>query len=83
MTILTSTILIPTMYFPGAGLTWKNFSKPVSSDTEITMAHIMMMFLVDCVLYLLITWYVDNVRPGEYGIPRKFYFPFTVCFFRY
>jgi hypothetical protein len=37
----------------------------------------LIMLSVDCVLYWILTWYFTNVFPGEYGIPKKFYFPFT------
>jgi hypothetical protein len=35
------------------------------------------MFIVDTFLYLTVTWYISSVFPGEYGIPLKWYFPFT------
>ena len=38
----------------------------------------MLMFLVDIILYLVITWYLDAVFPGSYGVPQKWYFPFQV-----
>ena len=62
----------------GTGLRWDNFNEPFNASDPFTMAHVMTMLAVDCVLYILITWYVDNVRPGEYGVPRPLYFPFTV-----
>ena len=34
-----------------------------------------MIFLyADGFLYYFIGWYIDNVFPGEFGVPRKFYF---------
>ncbi|KAG1652003.1 ATP-binding cassette sub-family A member 3 [Nymphon striatum] len=30
----------------------------------------------DSILYLLVTWYIEAVHPGEYGLPQPFYFPF-------
>lgn len=38
----------------------------------------MLALILDIFFHLLITWYVGNVFPGEFGIPRPFYFPFTV-----
>ena len=35
------------------------------------------MLLGDAALYLLVTWYVEAVFPGQYGIPRAWYFCFT------
>lgn len=38
----------------------------------------MIMLLVDIVILLLITWYVDAVFPGEFGVPQPWYFPVLV-----
>ena len=38
------------------------------------------MMLADCVLYGVIAWYIDNVFPGEFGLPQPPYFFVTVCF---
>lgn len=62
----------------GVGLKWNNFYKPYSVDDSFTMLHVFIMLIVDSIFYGLITWYLDNVIPGEYGIPRPLYFPFTV-----
>ncbi|KAL1517917.1 hypothetical protein ABEB36_001617 [Hypothenemus hampei] len=37
----------------------------------------MVMLLVDTIIYLLIALYVEAVFPGTYGVPQKWYFPFT------
>ncbi|CBY40434.1 unnamed protein product, partial [Oikopleura dioica] len=34
---------------------------------------ILFMF-ADGIIYFIIAWYIDNVFPGKYGIPRPFYF---------
>lgn len=39
------------------------------------------MLLSDTALYLLVTWYVDAVMPGEFGVPEPWYFPFTVSMY--
>ena len=60
----------------GIGLHWNNIFQPASPDDELTFAMVLAMFAFDTILYLLVTWYVEAVFPGEYGMPRKFYFPF-------
>lgn len=35
------------------------------------------MMLFDAVLYFVIGWYIEEVFPGRYGVPRRWYFPFT------
>ena len=66
------------LLFTGDGIQWSNFNKPVNASDSFTMAHIYMMLIIDCILYGLICWYVDAVKPGDYGIPQKWYFPVTV-----
>lgn len=52
-----------------------NLANINSGDYSVMTSLIMLS--VDCVLYWILTWYFTNVFPGEYGIPKKFYFPFT------
>ena len=59
------------------GIQWKNMNDTASPDDTLTMTSIFLMFILDTVIYLVITWYVSNVFPGEYGIPQKWYFPLT------
>ena len=35
------------------------------------------MLALMAVLFLVITWYFDNVIPSEYGVPLPPWFPFT------
>ena len=58
----------------GMGVQWSNLHK-TSVDDSFTFGHVMLMFLVDSVLYGLITWYVEAVFPGEFGVPQPWYFP--------
>ena len=44
----------------------------------MTMGLFWLMFLVDIAIYALIMWYVDTIKPGTYGVGRKWYFPFEV-----
>lgn len=60
-----------------AGAQWWNFYKPASIDDNFSLLFAMLMLLGDSLLYFLIAWYVDNVRPGAYGVPKPFYFLFT------
>ena len=32
--------------------------------------------VVDTVLYFLVTWYIEEVFPGRYGVAKPWYFPF-------
>lgn len=52
---------------------------PDTYDTY-SMLHAMIMLVVDIVIFAIITWYVDSIRPGEFGTPKPFYFPFQVIY---
>uniref|UniRef100_A0A8B9NNN4 P-type phospholipid transporter n=1 Tax=Accipiter nisus TaxID=211598 RepID=A0A8B9NNN4_9AVES len=61
----------------GVGVQWDNFfESPLEEDGfSITTSAGMMLF--DTFLYGVMTWYIESVFPGQYGIPRPWYFPFT------
>ncbi|KAM3612690.1 uncharacterized protein V6R79_012850 [Siganus canaliculatus] len=61
----------------GVGIQWKNLvASPLEEDDfSLRIAIIMMYF--DSFLYGVLTWYIEAVFPGQYGIPRPYYFPFT------
>ena len=59
------------------GIQWNNIKETASPDDTLTLLYVIIMFIVDTALYLLVTWYVSSVFPGEYGIPLKPYFLFT------
>ncbi|XP_059408851.1 phospholipid-transporting ATPase ABCA1a isoform X1 [Carassius carassius] len=61
----------------GVGIQWSNLlSSPMQEDSYSLTTSISLM-LFDSVLYALMTWYIEAVFPGQYGIPRRWYFPFT------
>ncbi|XP_029688027.1 ATP-binding cassette sub-family A member 1-like isoform X1 [Takifugu rubripes] len=61
----------------GVGIQWKNLvSSPLEEDDFSLRTAIGLMYF-DSVLYGVLTWYLEAVFPGQYGIPRPWYFPFT------
>ncbi|XP_059201726.1 phospholipid-transporting ATPase ABCA1-like isoform X2 [Centropristis striata] len=61
----------------GVGIQWSNLvSSPLEEDDFSLRTAIIMMY-ADSVLYGLLTWYLEAVFPGQYGIPRPWFFPFT------
>ncbi|KAL8202962.1 UNVERIFIED_CONTAM: ATP-binding cassette sub- A member 1 [Gekko kuhli] len=60
----------------GVGVQWQNvLESPIEEDSfNLTTSFYMM--LLDTLLYGIMTWYIDSVFPGQYGIPRPWYFPF-------
>ncbi|XP_044061667.1 phospholipid-transporting ATPase ABCA1b isoform X2 [Siniperca chuatsi] len=61
----------------GVGIQWKNLvSSPLEEDDFSLRTTIIIMYF-DSFLYGVLTWYIEAVFPGQYGIPRPWYFPFT------
>jgi len=60
----------------GSGVQWSNLNKGVSIDDPFSFGDVLLMMFFDCIIYGILTWYIEAVFPGEYGIPRRFYFPF-------
>lgn len=54
----------------GTGLQWSVFNKPVSVDDNFTMADVILMLYIDALIYLLLALYIENIWPGQYGIPK-------------
>ncbi|XP_053326101.1 retinal-specific phospholipid-transporting ATPase ABCA4 [Spea bombifrons] len=64
----------------GLGLQWGNIRKsPVEGD-EYSFVFSIFMMLFDAFVYWLLAWYIDHVFPGEYGIPKPWYFPFLATY---
>ncbi|XP_076818416.1 ATP-binding cassette sub-family A member 2-like isoform X1 [Clavelina lepadiformis] len=61
----------------GYGIQWDNLAQsPIEGDT-FSLQQSMFMLAVDFVVYAFLTWYIEAVFPGQYGLPRPWYFPMT------
>ena len=63
----------------GAGAQWSNLFSRKLEDDPITMGVVWVLFLVNVLIFGTITWYIDSVHPGPYGVAKKWYFCFRVC----
>ncbi|XP_037549875.1 phospholipid-transporting ATPase ABCA1-like [Nematolebias whitei] len=61
----------------GIGIQWHNIGKSPEEGDRYTFIVSIVMMLLDALLYWVLTWYIENVFPGQYGIPKPWYFPFT------
>ena len=59
------------------GIQWTNIKRGARPDDNFTFLNCLIMMLADAVIYLLLTLYIENVFPGEYGIPQRWYYPVT------
>ncbi|KAK2120757.1 ATP-binding cassette sub- A member 2 [Saguinus oedipus] len=59
----------------GVGIQWHTFSQsPVEGD-DFNLLLAVTMLMVDAMVYGILTWYIEAVHPGMYGLPRPWYFP--------
>lgn len=57
---------------------WDNIGIPPTPDDKLSLSLVLIMLVVSGIVSLLLTWYIESVFPGEYGVPENWYFPFTV-----
>lgn len=62
------------------GLQWSDFFKPISYHDQFQPGHLVFMFIFDTILYIAIAMYIEKIKPGTYGVPLPWYFPFTKKF---
>ncbi|XP_077429248.1 phospholipid-transporting ATPase ABCA1b isoform X3 [Vanacampus margaritifer] len=61
----------------GVGIQWQNLlASPLEEDDFSLRTAIVIMYF-DAFLYGVLTWYIEAVFPGQYGIPRPWFFPFS------
>ncbi|CAG7726830.1 unnamed protein product, partial [Allacma fusca] len=60
----------------GAGVQWSTIAKGASPQDDFTLLHCILILFADGVIYLLAALYIEAVRPGEFGVPQPWYFPF-------
>lgn len=74
------------------------FNEPASVDDNFTMADVITILYIDALIYLLLALYIENIWPGQYGIPkyhiknrfdhvylfksRSFFYPFTLDYWQ-
>ncbi|XP_050403065.1 phospholipid-transporting ATPase ABCA1 isoform X2 [Patella vulgata] len=59
----------------GIGIQWSNMADSPLTDDGFSMQYAIGMMIIDAIIYGLLTIYVEAVFPGQYGLPRKWYFP--------
>ena len=57
---------------------WSNVADTVNVDDNITLVNLWLIMLLDLVICMIIVWYVENIKPGDFGVPKPWYFPFKV-----
>ncbi|ESO05674.1 hypothetical protein HELRODRAFT_77531 [Helobdella robusta] len=57
------------------GLQWSNMFKSPDEADQFNFGYCMLMMIVDIILHVVITLYVERVHPGNYGVAKPWYFP--------
>ncbi|CAG2107830.1 unnamed protein product [Medioppia subpectinata] len=60
----------------GQGLTWDNIWSDAPTLGHFSGGLILLLQLMSILFYGLLIWYVDNVWPWQFGIPKPVYYPF-------
>ncbi|KAM3838356.1 LOW QUALITY PROTEIN: phospholipid-transporting ATPase ABCA1-like [Diretmus argenteus] len=61
----------------GVGIQWSNLLASPLEDDSYNLTTSICLMLFDAAIYGVMTWYIEAVFPGQYGIPRPWYFLFT------
>ncbi|KAK3577511.1 hypothetical protein CHS0354_026468 [Potamilus streckersoni] len=61
----------------GVGVQWNNVYVSPMEDDDFNLLMVVLMMIFDAFLYCILAWYIENVFPGSYGLPKPWYFPFT------
>ncbi|KAF1380568.1 hypothetical protein PFLUV_G00165200 [Perca fluviatilis] len=64
----------------GIGIQWYNIRKSPEDGERYSFIVSIIIMLFDAAFYWVLTWYIENVFPGQYGIPKPWYFPFTASY---
>ncbi|KAM9795168.1 LOW QUALITY PROTEIN: phospholipid-transporting ATPase ABCA1b [Neosynchiropus ocellatus] len=61
----------------GVGIQWSNLLASPLEEDDFSLRTAILLMYVDSFLYGVLTWYIEAVFPGQYGIPRPWFFPLS------
>ena len=64
----------------GTGVQWDNINTSPNYKDNFSLLEVIFMMYLDAVIYLLLALYIEQVFPGAYGVPKKWYFVFQKSF---
>ena len=68
--------IIASFELQNEGVNWGNFyNNPYIGQDSLSMNHVCLMLLGDSCIYMILAWYIESVFPGEFGVPRRWFFP--------
>ncbi|XP_072454230.1 ATP-binding cassette sub-family A member 13 [Notamacropus eugenii] len=65
-----------------AGIQWNNMYQSLEQEGDMTFGWVCWMILFDSVVYFICGWYFSNLIPGNFGLKKPWYFPFTLSYWQ-
>nr|XP_015839741.1 PREDICTED: uncharacterized protein LOC655486 isoform X4 [Tribolium castaneum] len=76
MAAITFCFLIATIINKQTGVHWSNmFQSGSGGENDVTMGSVFIMLIVDMAVLTLLTIYIENIKPGNFGIAQPLNFP--------
>ncbi|KAH8344373.1 hypothetical protein KR084_010384 [Drosophila pseudotakahashii] len=66
---------VATMELQSVGVQWYTMAKTASYGHKLSIVGYMMIMFAISWIELIICLYIEEVRPGEFGVPKSWYFP--------
>ncbi|XP_054673820.1 ATP-binding cassette sub-family A member 13 [Grus americana] len=64
------------------GIQWNNMHQSMAQGGYVTFGWMCWMMFFDSILYSIGGWYFSNIIPGKFGLKNRWYFPFTVSYWK-
>ncbi|XP_027499661.1 ATP-binding cassette sub-family A member 13 [Corapipo altera] len=64
------------------GIQWNNVHQSMAQGGHMTFGWMCWMMFFDSILYSIGGWYFSNIIPGKFGSKHRWYFPFTVSYWK-
>ncbi|NXE26198.1 ABCAD protein, partial [Ardeotis kori] len=64
------------------GIQWNNVHQSTAQGGYMTFGWMLWMMFFDSILYSIGGWYFSNIIPGKFGLKNRWYFPFTLSYWK-
>uniref|UniRef100_A0A8D8ZYL0 ATP-binding cassette sub-family A member 3 n=1 Tax=Cacopsylla melanoneura TaxID=428564 RepID=A0A8D8ZYL0_9HEMI len=58
----------------GVGMKWSNLFSTGGNANTLSMGVLLLNMCVSIFIMAILTWYLDNIRPGPYGLKKSYFF---------
>lgn len=60
----------------GIGINFSNLNEGHSPDDPFSLLQIIIVMFMNNIVHIFLTYYFENIMPGDYGVPKPWYFLF-------